>query len=58
MLENIQQQQVQLLAKKALLLEETKQVDAQLSQLAAVAQFAQSLNPVEAPEAAAPVAAE
>lgn len=39
MIENLQTQQLQLLARKALLLDELKQIEAGLSQIGAILQF-------------------
>jgi hypothetical protein len=52
MLENLQQQQLLLLARKALLKDELEGINAQLAQIAAVTQFAQNLAPQPEPEAA------
>lgn len=51
-MEQLQQQNLQLLARKGLLLEELKTIDSKLAQLAAIAQFVQenASQPEAAPE--------
>lgn len=51
-MENIQSQQITLLARKALLLEELKQIDNTLGQLAAISQFVAANAPKAEPETA------
>ena len=51
--EALQSQQLQLLARKALLTEDIKQIDAALGQISAVLQFA-AAQPVPAPAEPAP----
>lgn len=46
---NIEQQHLQLLARKAVLLEELKAIDSNIGQLVAIAQYIQSQTPAAEP---------